>query len=310
MLEKLFGPLAARWAWVRTALSVQARFSEIHGNYLASTITLAAFLSLFPLLLVATAVLGFFSAGSPDLAQTVIRELGVTDSRIADVITNALRSAENNRRTASIIGLAGLLWAALGLVGALQYAFNEVWQVKGRGIKDKAVGLVWLVGAGLILIMSFSFTAVLNVFPAFLAPLSVVAGLAVGLGLFLWSSKVLPNRQLHWRELLPGAVLGAIGLEVLKLVGTLYVPRLVASSSALYGSIGVAFALLVWLLFFGRVLVYSAALNVVRWEENHGTVRVEVELPRLPGEVPLEADRSGDQKAETTSSSSPSASTS
>ena len=40
---------------------------------------------------------------------------------------------------------------------------------------------------------------------------------------------------------------GAIGLEVLKLVGTVYVPRAVASSSALYGSLGVVFAILAWL---------------------------------------------------------------
>ena len=50
------------------------------------------------------------------------------------------------------------------------------------------------------------------------------------------------------------------------------------------------FAVLAWLLFFGRLVVYASVVNVVRWEEDHGTVTVEIELPRVPGEVPLTAD--------------------
>jgi uncharacterized BrkB/YihY/UPF0761 family membrane protein len=76
-------------------------------------------------------------------------------------------------------------------------------------------------------------------------------------------------------------------------VGAIVVPRSVASSSALYGSLGVVFAILAWLYFFGRLLVYASTLNVVLYERDKGTVTLEVEAPRMPGEVPLEATRSG-----------------
>ena len=89
-------------------------------------------------------------------------------------------------------------------------------------------------------------------------------------------------------------MVGAVGFEVLKLVGSIYVPRLVASSSALYGSLGVVFAILAWLLFFGRLIVYSSVVNVVRWEEDHGTVTVDLPVPKMPGEVPTEATRAGE----------------
>ena len=68
-------------------------------------------------------------------------------------------------------------------------------------------------------------------------------------------------------------------------------PRAVASSSALYGSIGVVFAVLAWLFLLGRLLVYAATLNVVLWERRHGTVTVEMSAPNLPGREPLEAHR-------------------
>jgi uncharacterized BrkB/YihY/UPF0761 family membrane protein len=83
-----------------------------------------------------------------------------------------------------------------------------------------------------------------------------------------------------WRPLLPGALLGGIGLEVLKFVGRFYVPHLVASSSGLYGSIGVVFAIIAWLFLLGRLIVYSACLNVVLYEEGHGTITTPVEVPR------------------------------
>ena len=277
------------------ALEVQERFSEVHGNGLAASVTLAAFLSLFPLLLVGVAVVGFFASNRADLASEVIELFGLSAADdAAGLVTTALATAEESRATASVVGFAGLLWSSLGLVGAMEYAYNSVWQVQGRGLRDKLFGVAWLAGAGLVFVASFAVTAVLNFLPAFVAPVNLVVGLAVNTVLFLWAGKVLCNRDVGWRALLPGAVFAAIGLEVLKVVGGIWVPQAVASSSALYGSIGIIFAILAWLLFFGRLVVYSATLNVVLWERRHGTVSVELEAPRLPGAVPLGATRAGE----------------
>ncbi len=90
------------------------------------------------------------------------------------------------------------------------------------------------------------------------------------------------------------------GFEVLKFVGAIIVPRTIASSSALYGSLGVVFAVLAWLLVYGRLIVYGAVLNVVRYEKGAGTVTAEIEVPRIEGEVPLTTNRGGavDEKAD------------
>jgi uncharacterized BrkB/YihY/UPF0761 family membrane protein len=71
------------------------------------------------------------------------------------------------------------------------------------------------------------------------------------------------------------------------------VPRAVSSASALYGSLGVVFAILAWLAIGTRLIVYASAFNVVRHEQAHGTVTVEIKVPRIEGEVPLTADRGG-----------------
>lgn len=293
MLERLLAPLTRRWAWARTALGVQQRFGEVHGGSLAAAVTLTAFLSLFPLLLVLIAVVGWFSSQADDFAVQMVERLGLRGAA-ADLVTSALESAEKSRQFATTLGVLGFLWTGLGLVSALQQALNSVWQAGGRGLKDRAVGLLWLVGAALLLAASIAVTAAARWLPGPAWPVVLLCSFTLGVALWIWTLHTLANRDVGWKALLPGAVLGAVGLVVLEVVGAWYLPRAVATSSALYGSLGTVFAVVAWLFFFGRLVVYAAVLNVVRWEEDHGTVTAEIEVPKVPGAVPLVTSRAGE----------------
>lgn len=300
--------LPDRWPWLRLLLAIQGRFNELNGGYLASAVTMTAFLSLFPLLLCISAVLGFVAGNTPDLSHDVIRWLGVPrQGEAATAIREAIATARDSKAAASVIGVVGLLWSGLGLVAALQFVYNSVWQVTGRGLKDKAFGLLWLVGAGLLFAASFAVTTVLQFLPAFLRPLNLVAGIAISTALFVWAAKALTNVDVGWRALVPGSLVAAVGFEVLKVVGGIYVPRAVASSSAVYGSLGVVFAIIAWLFFFGRLLVYSGVFNVILWERTHGTVHLDIEVPSVPGrEVEPEATRDGEARPDGRTEDAPS----
>jgi len=293
VLDRLLSPLTSRYAWARTTLAVQKRFGSVQGGPLASYITLAAFLSLFPLLLVGIAVLGLF-ASRTDVAGNVIDQLSLT-GEAAKLVRDTLTTASSSKRSASIVGLLGLLWSGLGLVTTLETAFGAVWQAEGRGLKDRAWAFLWLFGAVALLAGSVAATAAAGFLPGPLTWLSLLPTLLVDVALWLWTFKALTSRAgLPWRAHLPGAILGAVGFEILKIVGGVYVPRIVGSSSALYGSLGIVFALLAWLALFGRLAVYAACLNVVRWEERHGTVEVNIEVPNVPTETdPVAATRAG-----------------
>lgn len=297
--------LGRRFPPLGWALKVQERYSDLHGNNLAAAVTFQAFVSLFPLLLVAVAVIGWIAGDGTDVAGSVVRELGLSgDARSA--VVDAVDAAKDSKRAASAIGLISLLWSGLGLVNALQYGYNQVWQVEERGLKDKAVGILWLAGAVVVFVGAAAITTLLRWLPGYVAPLGILVALAVNFGLWVWTSKILPNTRIPWRAVLPGALFAAIGLEILKAVGAFYVPKLVASSSQLYGTLGVVFALLAWLFFFGRLIIYSAVVNVVLWEKDAGTVTVVTEVPVQPGAESgeqvsrmgrLEADRTDPAKA-------------
>lgn len=284
--------LRRRFPWLSTPLAVHERVSAVLGGPLSSSIALAGFLSLFPLLLVGIAVVGFVTAGDTEFPERVIENLGL-EGEAAEQMLRALETAEDSRRTASVIGLLGLLWAGLGVVGALENALNAVWQVTGRGIRAKAVEVAWLVGAGLLFLGSMSLGPVINWLPGSGVVATVIVGAVIDTLLLVWMFQALTNANVSWRAHVPGAIAGGIGIEILKLVGGVYVPRAVASASALYGSIGIVFAVLAWLAVSARLVVYAAAFNVVRYESAHGTVTVDLEVPRIAGEVPLVATRGG-----------------
>ena len=89
--------LCERFPWLRTPLAVHRRVGDVGGGPLSSSIALAGFLSLFPLLLVGIAVVGFVASGQTDFPDKVIESLGLT-GRAAEEVLNVIDKAEQSRR--------------------------------------------------------------------------------------------------------------------------------------------------------------------------------------------------------------------
>ena len=266
----------------RAAVDIQRRYLEARGSALAASITLYGFLALFAVTVLAVAVLGFVSARNANVAQTLTRQLGLT-GEAARTVHQAVNTARKRREVATVVGLVGLAWTGTSLAIVIGDAYNAAWHVDRRGLADRALGVVWLVGASLAIAAGGFATAAWSILPDVFAPLVILVTLATNAALLLWTSWILPNRRVPIRILVPAAVLGAVALEALKVIGAYAVPRLVAHSSQLYGTIGVVFALLAWLLVFGRLIVYVALIEARGDERKHGEREVDVEAPALPG---------------------------
>ncbi len=293
MLDKIFAPLCARFGWARTALAVQKRFGELKGNYLAGALALNLFLSLFPLLLVTISIVGFFTKHDTEVPLQLVASFGLSGP-VATSVVQALNTAAESARAASVIGLVGSLWSGLGVAAAIEYVIDATWQVAGRGIKDKLRGLGWSAGALLLIILSVGMAAAVDYFAAGLVfgVTSVLLSLVINFLLWMWTFSFLSFRRLPWGAHVPGAVLAAAGLEVVKGLASL-VPNLFTGSGAVYGSIGVVFGILASILLLGRIITYASILNVIRWEEKNGTTTIDIEVPKVPGQAPTEADRAG-----------------
>ncbi len=263
---------------VASMLDLRRRYVAARGATLAASITLYGFLALFALMVLAIAVLGFLSAGGADLARNLPRHLGLSGSA-GRLVHESVDSARRSRAATTVVGLVGLAWTGTSLAIVVGAAYNATWHVERRGTLDRLLGAAWLVGAAVALAAGGVATAAWSVLPDVFAPLVVVVTLATNTALFVWTSWILPNRRIPVRASLPAAAVGAVALEVLKLLGAYAVPRLVARSSEVYGTIGIVFALLIWLLVFSRVVVYVAIIEARGWERHHGRRELDVEVP-------------------------------
>ena len=102
----------------------------------------------------------------------------------------------------------------------------------------------------------------------------MTAGLAVGYALDWYViSWALPHASDHWRALVPGSILMALGFSTLHLGTVLFLADRVARASQLYGSLGFVSTLMLWLFLSGRIMVGSAQLNAALWRQRGGADR-------------------------------------
>ena len=253
----------------RDTWEVQRHFGAIRGANLAAAISMRAFLALFPIALLAIAFVGFAGGDAHTVARSIGNALGLGDD-LSKTLVQTVVSAQRRKVESSIVGVLGLVWTGTGLTAAVNAAWDEAWNIRGGGLRGRAIGVVWLLG-GLVFLTLIVGTGILLRRVDILLEFGIIGGIAANTLFFYWTAIVLPARKIPRRAMRFPALCAGIALEVLKVIGSRFVPELVLRSSSLYGTIGAVFALLVWLLVLGRLVVYTALLERVRWDASQAT---------------------------------------
>ncbi|MDG9681724.1 YihY/virulence factor BrkB family protein [Streptomyces sp. DH18] len=273
-LKKLpvIGPLVARLMETHVWRSYE-RLDRVHWARLAAAITFISFLALFPLIAVGAAVAAALL--SDEQVDTIKDKLADQVPGISDQL--GIDGLIANAGTVGLVAGALLLFTGVGWVGSMRECLRAVWELDEvqeanpvvAKVKD-AVLLVGLGGAALATLavstigsMAVGRTADLLGIPEDGAGgiLLRVAALAVAVVadflLLLYLLTLLPGVEPPRRRLVVAALLGAVGFELLKLLLGSYM-REVAGKS-MYGAFGVPIALLLWINFTAKLLLFCAA---------------------------------------------------
>ncbi|KID32631.1 trehalose-6-phosphate synthase [Streptomyces regensis] len=266
-----------RYPWLDHVVRANDAFSERHGNHYAAAITYFSVLSLFPLLMVAFSVAGFVLAGNATLMNE-LREGIVTSAPegLQGLLEQILNAVTESRAGLGVIGLLMALYSGLGWMGNLRDALTAQWAqqpAKTPFLSTKIKDLLALAGLGAALVVSFGLTAVGGQAGAWLLGLvglegyvwaqyvlraaTIVLSLAANVLVFTWVISQLPRDKVNPRSAVKGAVLAAIGFELLKNVGSYYLASVTSSpSGALFGPI---IGLLVFANLVSRFLLFITA---------------------------------------------------
>jgi len=262
-----------RHRWLGFPLGAVYKFADDQGPYLTALITYYGFLSLFPLLLLLVTILGFVLQDDPGLQASLV------DSTLAELPIIGSQLGENVRALKGsglglVVGILGTLYGCLGAAGALQNAFNRAWGVPRNkrpnpfALRLRGLLLLLVLGVGVLVTTALSALSTSGgmfgeTAGAVLGAAAIPLGTLVNIGLFVLTFRVLTAGDVHTRDLRTGAVVAGIGWQILQLLGTYLVARLLTGAPAAYGAFGLVLELIAWIYLLAFVVVFAAEINVV-----------------------------------------------
>ena len=263
---------------VSVAFDTAGRDVEAGGSVLAAALGFRAFLFFVPYVWFLVLVAGYVSDSLDRSADKMFHGRG-----IAAITANGIASGQDLSSRARISALLFVTYAlflgARSFVKVLRIVHMLVWRVSPSHPRHTTrstfvfLGIVTVAVALSGLIDSFRHRVVIGTILAFV--------LFSGVTFVLWwlVSWRLPHQDCDLLALVPGAVVFAIGVQLLQVFTLVWFPRSMRSKSEIYGTIGSALVLLFWAYLLGRLIALSATLNLALW------LRRDRQLPSLPAFV-------------------------
>jgi membrane protein len=275
--ESVLARVRRRHPFVDHLARAGGRYERTQGGLMAAGVTYFAFLGLFPVLLLAASIIGLVLSGNALLQEELFDAIRETfPGAIGEELVRQLNGAIDGAGYIGLIGLVGFVYAGLRTIDNLRVGMERIW--KGHVepsdmLRDNLQDLVALVVLGGIGLVSLGLTGVVTQATSWVLDLlglsdgvgvgvlTRVLGLALALIIdvvvFLWLLRVVPSISHPLRLLLPGALFGAAGFEVLKVIGGYYLSLINGSVTA--SAFGGAVGLLVWINVVARFAFFTAA---------------------------------------------------
>lgn len=157
------------------------------------------------------------------------------------------------------VGLAALLVTCLSFARLLQRTYERIWRLEPVGPRGIFRGLAWIAGFAAWLAIVVPIRNWLRDLGE--ETLYVVVTAAASTALWVWTPYMLLGGRIHWRRLVPSAVVAAVGLTALTAASMVYMPTAIERSAEAYGLIGVTFAFVSWLFVSGLVIIAAAVIG-------------------------------------------------
>ncbi len=240
------------------ALTLSEHDVATGGALMAGALAFRLFLWSLPAALLSVGLLGFNENAEQDATDAGLGRYA------ADAIGTAAQEAHRGRWLAVIIGATLLVIVSYTLAKTVVVATALIWgePVRKPGRPVRAVGAVLAT-----VVLAFGVSLVATWMRQDSPGVGLTATILVALvwaALWWLVSTWLPRPDgLRWWALLPGAALVGVGAQLLHLATIFYFSRRITHASQLYGSLGVAATMLLWTYVVARLLLASAALNVV-----------------------------------------------
>ena len=232
----------------------------------ASLLAFFTFLSIFPLMLAATTILGIVLQDNDDLRQRIIDSAADNIPVLGDDIKSDPDSL-NGSIWVVVAGLLGAVWSSTKAFVGLQGALDDTWEVS---VDDRAGmpvqrgrAVVGLLIIGTAQIGSIAITAIVNAagLPGISQLLVALATVVVNVVVMAAMYRFLTSADPTWTDVWPGAIMAGLIFSVLHYFGPRLIETVTKNASDTYGTFAIVLGLITWLSFVAIGLLMAAELN-------------------------------------------------
>jgi len=276
-LKRRLDDLRTRRPVVDHAVRTQEHYGKVQATQQAGAVTYFGFLSFFPVLALAVFAVGWISQVYPDAQDQLEAAIDQVIPGLVGDGTGQI-SLDDVRRfsgLAGVVGLLGVLYTGLGWLDATRTSLQVVFEVPARERLNFVTAKLWdllgLVTIGLVLFVSVILGGAITGFSSdVLDWLGLGQGLAwllyllarlIGWGintlLFFVLFRLVGHVEVPARSLWIACAIGGFAFEILKAISLLLFQM--AQGNPAFQAFGVALVLILWINYFARVVLYSAA---------------------------------------------------
>ena len=223
-------------------------------------------LTLFPLLMAATTILGFVLESRPELQEDIV------DSALSQIPLIGDEIEQNSGRIdgsywALTIGLLVALWGSLKAFVGVQLAFDDTWEVpvddRANGAVQRVRALIGVAVIGLSQVASVVLAALVGQagLPRFGQILITLGGLLLNVAVVATMYRFLTSHPVTWKMVWPGAVFTGLLYTVLQFVGANVMANTLDNAKGVYGTFAGLLALMSWLSLHALISLVGCELN-------------------------------------------------
>jgi membrane protein len=273
------------WALIKAMAS---GFVEHDALSRGASIAYFALFSLAPLLIIVIAIASLVFGYNAAQQAIVSQFSGLMGSQTADTLQSMVQSGslQEAGTLATVIGVVTLLITATGALSEIQWALNIIWDAKPQAglsgiVKVRIVSLGLILTLGFLMLVSLVISAGLAavgsyvnaIFPGahvLLAVTNFIVSLALLAAVFSAIFKILPDKQIAWRDVAIGAIATALLFTIGKSLIGLYIGSSHIASG--YGAAGALIVLLIWLYYSSLIFLLGAEFTRA-YAEAHGSYK-------------------------------------
>ena len=258
---------------------VLAAYGESQAGNYALALAFAGFMSMFPLILGALSIIGLAIRDPATEAHLQSLVLQVFPASAQPELQKALTGVKQSAGWLGVVSLAGLVWSASSIFSAMEFALTRIFGTRQRNmLRQRLMGLVMM----LVLVVAIVVMVGVNAAIAFIPlaswitwTIGFVAGAMVMIALLTALYRFVPNRAFQLRDVLPGAILAGVLIELLSFAFPIYA-RIAGGFNTYGAQFALFFLLATWFYLLSQLVMLGAVYNRLRLPASTAPATVQV----------------------------------